>query len=91
MLVERFVQDSFNYNLSSSFHNKLKTNPRYMAHQVNRRCDDLINILLKVEEDMFHDRMRKEVMETPQTASQKVEGEERHERGVNISDTCVQV
>lgn len=62
-----------------------------MAHKVNRRCDDLIGILLKIEEDMFHDRMRKEVMETPQAASLKVEGQERHERGKNISDNCVQV
>ena len=62
-----------------------------MAHKVNRRCDDLISILLKIEEDMFHDRMRKEVMKTPQEALLKVEGEEHHERGITISDSCVEV
>lgn len=62
-----------------------------MAHNVNRRCDDLIRILLTIEEDLFHDRMRKEVMTTPQQASIRVDGTERHERGRNISDSCVQV
>ena len=44
-----------------SLHNKLKTNPRYLAHEVNRRIDDLIGTLLVIE-DLFIDRMRKEVM-----------------------------
>ena len=48
-----------------SFHNKLKTNPCYLNHHANRRCDDLIEVLLTIEEDMFHDRMRKEVILTP--------------------------
>ena len=29
-----------------SFHNKLKTNPRYPNHHVNKHCDDLIEVLL---------------------------------------------
>ena len=34
-----------------SFHNKLKTNPHYLNHRANRRCDDLIEVLLTIEED----------------------------------------
>lgn len=74
-----------------SFHNKLKTNPRYLNHQVNRRCDDLVEVLLKFEQDQFYDRMRKEVMLTPQHASVKVDGEERHIRGEAIPDTSIKV
>ena len=62
-----------------------------MAHKVNRRCDDLVQILLTIEEDTFYDRMRKEVMSDPQQASLKTDGKERHERGNNIPDSCVQV
>ena len=49
------------YHFTLSFHNKLKTNPRYLAHTINRRIDDLVGLLLTIEEDLFHDRMRKEV------------------------------
>lgn len=62
-----------------------------MAHQVNRRCDDLIQMLLKIEEDFFYDRKKKEVMMTPQDASKKVDGIERHKLGKSISSSCVQV
>ena len=48
-----------------SFHNKLKNNPRYLNHSANRRCDDLIEVLLAFEEDLFHERMRKDVMLSP--------------------------
>ena len=41
---------------SVSFHNKLKTNPKYLHHHVNRLCDGLLETLLLFEEDMFHDR-----------------------------------
>ena len=74
-----------------SFHNKLKTNPRYLAHQVNRRIDDLVGTLLKIEEDMFYDRMNKEVMKDSGEASLKREGTERHDRGMDISDSAVLV
>ena len=74
-----------------SFHNKLKTNPRYMNHHVNRRCDDLIQILLTIEEDVFFERMRKEVILSPQDASMKTEGKERHSRCRNITDSNVTV
>jgi len=70
-----------------SFHNKLKTNPRYLNHHVN----DLVEVLLKFEVDQFYDRMRKEIMLTPQHASIKVDGEERHIRGEAIPDTSIKV
>ena len=73
---------------SNSFHNKLKTNPRYLNHNVNRRCDDLITVLLSVEVDMFYDRKRKEVLSSTTEASLKVEGD-RHSRGMSIMDLKV--
>ena len=54
-----------NSYLFHRFHNKLKTNPRYVNHGANQRCDDLIEVLLTIEEDMFFERMRKEVMLYP--------------------------
>ena len=74
-----------------SFHNKLKTNPRYLDHHVNRRCDDLIQVLMKIEEDYFYERMRKEVIFRPEDASLKQEGHERHSRGEDIDETSVKV
>ena len=74
-----------------SFHNKLKTNPRYLDHHVNRRCDDLIQELMKIEEDYFYERMRKEVILRPEDASLKQEGHERHSRGEDIDEASVKV
>jgi len=74
-----------------SFHNKLKTNPRYLAHQVNRRIDDLVGTLLVIEEDLFFDRMRKEVMKDSKDASIKQEGSDRHARGMEIPDSAIEV
>ena len=48
--------------ISCSFFNKLKRNPRYLNHHVNRRCDDMIEILLAVETDTFFERKRKELL-----------------------------
>ena len=73
-----------NSYLFLSFHNKLKTNPRYLNHQANRRCDDLIKVLLSIEEDMFFERMRKGVMLSPKDASLKAEGDQRHAHGKQI-------
>lgn len=73
-----------------SFFNKLKTNPRYLNHHVNRRCDDLIEILLAVEADMFFERKRKELLTTTSDASKKQEGE-RHARGLSIDESRVHV
>ena len=69
----------------------MKTNPRYLAHKVNRRIDDLIGTLLVIEEDLFFDRMRKEVMIGSNEASLKQEGNDRHTRGIEIPDSSVQV
>ena len=73
-----------------SFFNKLKTNPRYLNHKVNRRCDDLIEVLLSVEEDLFYDRKRKELLTTTGEASKRQEGD-RHTRGISIDDSRLHV
>ena len=48
-----------NSYLFLSFHNKLKTNSHYLNHRANWRCDNLIEDLLTIEEDMFFERMRR--------------------------------
>ena len=73
-----------------SFHNKLKSNPRYLNHNVNRRCDDLIEVLLSMEVDMFFARKRKEVMSNVADASKKVEGD-RHRLAQSIANSHIQV
>jgi len=73
-----------------SFHNKLKTNPRYFNHNVNRRCDDLIEYLLSAEIDMFYERKRKEILTTTTEASRKREGD-RHNNVQTIIDTRINV
>ena len=98
MLVERYytclsIGTSLNllnvYNLdTNSFHNKHKTNPRYLNHNINRRCDDLIEVLMSVEEDLFYERRRKEVLTSITEATRKVEGD-RHSRGQSIVDSKV--
>ena len=62
-----------------------------MDHQVNRRCDDLIQVLMKIEEDYFYERMRKEVIMKPEDASIKQEGHERHSKGENIDEASIKV
>ena len=59
--------------------------------EVNRRIDDLIGTLLVIEEDLFFDRMRKEVMIGSNEASLKQEGNDRHTHGMKIHDSSVQV
>jgi len=71
-----------------SFFNKLKTNPCYLNHKVNR-CDDLIEVLLSVE-DLFYGRKRKELLTTTGKASKRQEGD-RHTRGLSIDDSRVHV
>ena len=66
-------------------------NPRYLAHQVNKRIDDLVGTLLQIEEDLFFDRMRKEVMRDSSEVSLKQEGTDRHTRGMEIPDESIQV
>ena len=70
-----------------SFFKKLKTNPRYLNNKVNI-CDDFIKVLLSVEEDLFYDRKRKELLTTTGEASKKHEGD-RHTRGLSIDDSRV--
>jgi len=79
------------YYYVRSFHNKLKNNPRYLAHQVNRCIDDLIGTLLIIEEDLFFDRMRKEIMNDGKDASIKQEGSDRYARGMEIPDCAIEV
>ena len=62
-----------------------------MDHQVNRRCDDLIQVLMKNEEDYFYERMRKEVIMKPEDASIKQEVHERHSKGENIDEASIKV
>jgi len=71
-----------------SFHNKLKTNPRYLNHKVNRRCDDLIETLLSIEVDMFYDRKRKELLTSTTDASRKQEGD-RHSKAITIDSARI--
>ena len=77
--------------VSSSFHNKLKTNPKYLNHKVNRRCDDLIAVLLHYEQDMFCERMRKELIMSPSNASEKVEGNKWHMSAALVANSSVQI
>ena len=46
---------------------------------------------MRIEEDMFYERKRKEVMLTPKDASLKSEGEERHARGRDLCDSTIKV
>ena len=74
-----------------SFQNKLETNPRYLNHRANRWCDNLIEVLLTIEEDIFFERMRKEVMLSPKDASLKAEGDQRHAHGKQILNSMIDV
>ena len=70
-----------------SFHNKLKTSPQYLLdHQVNRQCDDLIQVVMKIEEDYVYEQKAKEVILRPEDASIEQEGHERHPRGEDIHE-----
>ena len=91
MHVLVFIQACHHLIVIFSFHNKLNTNPRYLVHQVNRRIDDPVATLLKMEEDLFHQRMTKEVMKDSWDASLKREGSEQHHQGVAIPDSAVKV
>ena len=46
---------------------------------------------MTIEEDMFYDRKRKEVMSTPKDASLKLEGKERHIHGREIPQSNITV
>lgn len=51
----------------------------------------MIETLMKLEEDMFHDRMRKDHIRTPAEASQKCEGVDRHKNGMSIDNKDIKV
>ena len=74
-----------------SFHNKLKTNPKYLNHHVNRRCDDLIAILLSFEEDMYHDRKYSDIMTSPNSLSLKHNGIDCHNKAIGLLDDDIKV
>lgn len=57
---------------------------------MNRRCDDLIEVLLKFEEDMFHSRMSREILRSSKDASQCQDGN-RHQNSTKISDSDIHV
>ena len=67
----------------------------------HRHSEDAVSVQRIVEElelecprsvqDLFHDRMRKEVMMTSQDASKKLDGNERHSRGEAILDSSAKV
>lgn len=84
-------RDTDTNNFLESFHNKLKTNPKYLNHHVNRRCDDLIAILLSFEEDMYHDRKYLDIMTSPDSLSLKHDGIDRHKKAIGISDDDIKV
>ena len=92
MLVERYcfilVYVVHSYLCQCSFHNKLKTNPWYLNHNVNGRCDDLIEVLLLLEKDMFCNRKRMELFSSPGDISIRLDGS-RHTRGDAIPDSYV--
>lgn len=58
---------------------------------MNRRCDDLIEVLLKFEEDMFHSRMSREILRSSNDASQCQDGNRRHQNSTKISDSDIHV
>ena len=70
MQILYYINTKYSGNYYRSFNNKLKTNPRYLNYCANRQCDDLIEVLLIIE-DLFHDRMRKEIVLTPMDATLK--------------------
>lgn len=46
---------------------------------------------MRIEEDMFYERKRKEVMLTPKDASLKTDGLDRHTRGKDVQDANIKV
>ena len=58
---------------------------------MNRRIDDLVMTLLTIEEDMFHDRMKKEVMNDSYDASLKHGNEVLAADGKSSYTVCVHI
>ena len=72
-----------------SFHNKLKCNPAYLNCRVNKRVDYLLNVLLRIEEDMFFDRQRKNLKWKVNRREQNEH--KRHNTGMKIPSCDVKV
>ena len=68
-----------------SFHNKLKT--YYMEKKPSKRIDDLMDLLLKLEEDDYMRRQRMHFYDNNKSAI----SQSRHERGVKIKDEDVTI
>ena len=69
-----------------SFHNKLKT--FFMERRPNKRVDDLINLLLKTEEEDYW-RRKRDVEYYESLVDQPTGQINRHEKGINIPDAHV--
>ena len=95
MFVERLV-DSLGtcvltviFRCYYSFHNKLKCNPAYLNCRVNKRVDYLITVLLRIEEDMFFDRQRKDLQWKRNRREEREES--RHDSGKTFSAKDIKV
>ena len=72
-----------------SFDNKLKMYPKYLNHHVNRRCDDLIAILLFFH--MYHHCKYLDIRNSSDLLSLKHDGMDHHNKAVGILDGDVKV
>ena len=61
--------------------------PHYLNHHINGQCDDLKEMPLAVEADMFFECKRIELLITTSDASKK-QGD-RHVRGLSIDESRV--
>lgn len=68
----------------NSFHNKLKRNPAYFGSMANRRVDQLLSVLLKMEKDQFMDVKKKELWPTAGTVQKQQNMS--HEKAMLITD-----
>ncbi|XP_034241085.1 uncharacterized protein LOC117645185 [Thrips palmi] len=70
---------------NESFHHRLKK--RHMKRRPNKRVDDLINILMKVEEDDFSTRKRENLFGVSAGSYEAVLL--RHKKGMDMGDDCI--
>lgn len=84
MCFRNFAHGNTNTNmLVESFHNRLKT--FYMNRTPNKRLDDLIDLLLRMEKDDFLRRTKHHVYNESESFNAH-ESKVRHDRGLKISD-----
>ena len=72
---------------TSGFHNKLKSG--YLGGKVNRRVDDLLHVLLRIEKDQFFQFMEKMKMSPLNRLDIKETG--HHKKGLEIPANSVKV